>query len=127
MKKVLALVLALVLVLSLVACGEEKEQKTVNSVLQGKWSGSFTSDTLQTFEFSNGQYRYVEYWSDPGVNVVDETGTYTIDAKLNEINCVCTKRKHVENSAGNTRTLKYKLDSADNLTVKYVDTELFRK
>ena len=91
MKKALSLILALVLCLSLCACGVSKEngvsKEKVEEELQGIWEHTFYSSAdgfthMVFFEFHEGSLDYTVY---RGGDVVSRHGYYVITNKVVEI------------------------------------------
>lgn len=116
MKKVLALMLALVLVLSLAACGNsekdlKEEQEAVNKAIEGGWSNKeyinesyYEGDLLYVYVFLNGKYSFDNIQVKTKETWHSEEGTYTVNAQKKEI--ICTANEEVLGSKME-RTLTY--------------------
>ena len=116
MKKVLALLLALVLVLSLAACGNsekdlKEEQEAVNKAIEGGWSNKeyinesyYEGDLLYVYVFLNGKYSFDNIQVKTKETWHSEEGTYTVNAQKKEI--ICTANEEVLGSKME-RTLTY--------------------
>ena len=116
MKKVLALMLAMVLVLSLAACGNsekdlKEEQEAVNKAIEGGWSNKeyinesyYEGDLLYVYVFLNGKYSFDNIQVKTKETWHSEEGTYTVNAQKKEI--ICTANEEVLGSKME-RTLTY--------------------
>ncbi len=121
MKKVIALLLALVLVLSLAACGSseksgmsdeeiKKEKIKVDGLLQGSWSLEKETEGVPyvyVLLFDNGK---VYFASKSAISSYSDEETYEIYPESKEVICTVTKGNKLSN--GLQRTLTYEFESS---------------
>ena len=104
MKKVLALMRAMVLVLSLAACGNsekdlKEEQEAVNKAIEGGWSNKeyinesyYEGDLLYVYVFLNGKYSFDNIQVKTKETWHSEEGTYTVNAQKKKLSVPLMKK-----------------------------------
>ena len=110
MKKVISLFLALVIVLTLTACGNnEQEKKEVNEVLQGVWYCSVdvvvVGQVVYIYTFKNGECTFDSVSVETQNTMRSTQGTYTIDSKNHTI--------EVHYNDDTSKSIKYAYDSGN--------------
>ena len=119
MKKVLALIFALVLVLSLAACQSEedikKEKVAVEAALQGGWGTTKTiekdsSSFNYVYVFDNGKVYFNSQDTEKSSLSYTDKGTYEVYPKSKEI--ICTVNEGNKFTNGTQRKLTYKYESS---------------